>query len=125
MKAAEIVSSDMYRTNCTLRFPRIERIREDKAWHQCTTLAELKTLRSKASGKLFSRHLDMDEREPQKKKRKVPAKTKKALGVVDHFKHQDLSAVQKETDMFQDVEFCIINGTEQHSKAELERGVAR
>lgn len=126
VKAAEIVSSDMYKTNCTLRFPRIEKIREDKEWHQCMTLAELDQFRSKASGKLASRHLrfDQDGAEPQKKKRKVPVKPKKAVGVVDHFRPQDLSGVQKETDMFEDVEFCIINGIEEHPKAELERGVA-
>lgn len=125
VKAAEIVSSDMYKTSCTLRFPRIEKIREDKEWHQCMTLAELDQFRSKASGKLASRHLRIDDDgEPQKKKRKVPAKPKKVVGVIDHFKPQDLSGVTKETDMFEDVEFCIINGTEAHPKAELERGVA-
>ncbi|XP_069022381.1 DNA ligase 4 [Embiotoca jacksoni] len=125
VKATEIVGSDMYKTNCTLRFPRIEKIREDKEWHQCTTLAELDQFRSKASGKLASRHLCIDADEPQKKKRKLPAKNKKAFGVVDHFKPQDLSGVTKETDMFEDVEFCILNGTEDHPKSELEKGVAR
>ncbi|KAM4537951.1 DNA ligase 4 [Fundulus diaphanus] len=125
VKAAEIVGSDMYKTNCTLRFPRIERIREDKEWHQCMTLAELDGFRSKASGKLASRHLHIDSDEPQKKKRKLPVKAKKVAGIIDHFKQQDLSGVSKETDMFEDVEFCILNGTEDHPKSELEKGVAR
>ncbi|KAL6115478.1 lig4 [Pungitius sinensis] len=125
VRAAEIVGSDMYKTNCTLRFPRIEKIRDDKEWHQCMTLAELDQFRGKASGKLASRHLCIDGDEPQKKKRKLPAKPKKAVGIIDHFKPQDLSGVTKETDMFEDVEFCILNGTEDHPKAELEKGVAR
>ncbi|XP_049919490.1 DNA ligase 4 isoform X2 [Epinephelus moara] len=125
VRAAEIVSSDMYKTNCTLRFPRIEKIRDDKEWHQCMTLAELDQFRSKASGKLASRHLRIDGDEPQKKKRKLPVKPKKVVGIIDHFKPQDLSGVTKETDMFEDVEFCILNGTEDHPKAELEKGVAR
>uniref|UniRef100_A0A3B4WJH2 DNA ligase n=1 Tax=Seriola lalandi dorsalis TaxID=1841481 RepID=A0A3B4WJH2_SERLL len=125
VKAAEIVGSDMYKTNCTLRFPRIEKIRDDKEWHQCMTLAELDQFRSKASGKLASRHLHINDNEPQKKKRKVAAKPKKVVGLIDHFKPQDLSGVTKETDMFEDVEFCILNGTEDHPKAELEKGVAR
>uniref|UniRef100_A0AAV2L6Q5 DNA ligase n=1 Tax=Knipowitschia caucasica TaxID=637954 RepID=A0AAV2L6Q5_KNICA len=125
VKAAEIVSSDVYRTGCTLRFPRIERIRNDKAWHQCMTLAELDGFRSRASGKLASRHLNMEDGEaPQKKKRKVPLKLKKVVGVVEHCRGADLSAVQQQTDMFQDVEICVINGTKEHPKAELERGVA-
>ncbi|XP_051558436.1 DNA ligase 4 [Myxocyprinus asiaticus] len=125
VKAAEIVSSDMYRTNCTLRFPRIERIKEDKEWHHCMTLTELSQFRSKASGKLASRHLLIQDEQPEKKKRKLVAKPKKTIGVIDHFKSQDLSAVTKEIDMFEDVEFCVINGNDNHSKAELEKGIAR
>eukprot|EP00066_Takifugu_rubripes_P003714 XP_003966508.1 PREDICTED: DNA ligase 4 [Takifugu rubripes] len=124
VKAAEIVGSDMYKTDCTLRFPRIEKIREDKEWHECMTLAELDQFRSKASGKLASRHLHIDD-DPQKKKRRVPVKPKKVVGTLEHFKAQDLSGVKKETDMFEDVEFCILNGTEDHPKSELEKGVAR
>ncbi|XP_061641714.1 DNA ligase 4 [Phyllopteryx taeniolatus] len=126
VKAAEIVGSDMYKTNCTLRFPRIEKIRDDKEWHQCITLAELEQFRSKASGKLASRHLHIDAaNEPQKKRQKLPAKSKKVVRIIEHSKPQDLSGVTKETDMFEDVEFCILNGTEDHPKAELEKGVAK
>ncbi|XP_062302935.1 DNA ligase 4 [Osmerus eperlanus] len=125
VKAAEIVGSDMYKTNCTLRFPRIEKIREDKEWHQCMTLAELDQFRGKASGKLASRHLRLSADEPQRKKRKPAAKPKKTIGVIDHFKSTDLSDVTKETDMFEDVEFCVMSGSAEHPKAELEKGVAR
>ncbi|XP_017292785.1 DNA ligase 4 isoform X2 [Kryptolebias marmoratus] len=125
VKAAEIVGSDMYKANCTLRFPRIERIRDDKEWHQCMTLAELEQFRGRASGKLASRHVRVNGDEPQGKKRKLPAKPKKVIGIVDHFKPQDLSGVSKETDMFEDVEFCVLNGTADHPKSELEKGVAR
>ncbi|XP_029306842.1 DNA ligase 4 isoform X2 [Cottoperca gobio] len=125
VRAAEVVGSDMYKTNCTLRFPRIEKIRDDKEWHQCMTLAELDQLRGKASGKLASRHLHIDGNEAQKKKRKLTIKPRKVVGIIDHFKPQDLSGVTKETDMFEDVEFCILNGTEEQPKAELEKGVAR
>lgn len=125
VKAAEIVSSEMYKTNCTLRFPRIERIREDKEWHQCMNLTELSQYRSKASGKLASRHLHIQEDQPEKKKRKVVAKPKKTIGIIDHFRSQDLSAIAKETDMFEGVEFCVINGNDERSKAELEKDVAR
>ncbi|XP_019712986.1 DNA ligase 4 [Hippocampus comes] len=124
VKAAEIVGSDMYKTNCTLRFPRIEKIRDDKEWHQCITLAELEQFRGKASGKLASRHLCIDAAdEPRRKRPKLPARSKKALS--DLYKPQDLSGVAKETDIFEDVEFCILNGTADHPKAELEKAVAR
>uniref|UniRef100_A0A1A8NYI9 DNA ligase n=1 Tax=Nothobranchius rachovii TaxID=451742 RepID=A0A1A8NYI9_9TELE len=114
VKAAEIVASDVYKTNCTLRFPRIEKIRDDKEWHQCMTLAELDQFRSKASGKLASRHLNIDNDEPQKKEEEAASQNQ-----------EDLTGVSKETDMFEDVEFCILNGSEDHPKSELEKGVAR
>ncbi|XP_051915152.1 DNA ligase 4 [Hippocampus zosterae] len=124
VKAAEIVASDVYKTNCTLRFPRIEKIRHDKEWHQCITLDELERLRGKASGKLASRHLCIGAAaDPPRKRPKRPAGSKKALGEL--FKPQDLSGVTKETDIFEDVEFCILNGTDDHPKAELEKAVAR
>ena len=132
VKAAEIVGSDMYKTNCTLRFPRIERIRDDKEWHQCMTLSELDRFRHRASGKLASRHLQLDgddDGEPGKKKKRkaaaAAAKPRRVVGLIDHFKPQDLSAVTRETDMFEEVEFCVLNGSEEDPKAELEKGVAR
>ncbi|KAK0144697.1 DNA ligase 4 [Merluccius polli] len=132
VKAAEIVGSDMYKTNCTLRFPRIERIREDKEWHQCMTLSELDCFQHRASGKLASRHLTIDgdddgDGQPEKKKKRkaAAAKPKKVAGLVDHFRPQDLSGVVRETDMFEDVEFCILNGSAENPKAELEKAVAR
>uniref|UniRef100_A0A8C3SL56 DNA ligase n=1 Tax=Chelydra serpentina TaxID=8475 RepID=A0A8C3SL56_CHESE len=124
IKAAEIVTSDMYKTDCTLRFPRIEKIREDKEWHECLTLDFLEQLRGKASGKLASRHLDMGDDEPQEKKRKTVPKVKKIIGIMDHFKAPDLSNVNKISNIFEDVEFCVMTGTENHSKSELESKIA-
>jgi len=45
IKAAEIVASDQYKTGYTLRFPRVEKIRDDKPWYDCMTVAELDDLR--------------------------------------------------------------------------------
>ncbi|XP_042327134.1 DNA ligase 4 isoform X2 [Sceloporus undulatus] len=124
IKAAEIVNSDMYKTDCTLRFPRIEKIREDKEWHKCMTLDLLEQLRSKASGKLATKHLDIGNNEPQEKKRKTIPKVKKKIGLMDHFKAPDLSSVNKVSSMFEDVEFCVMSGTDGYSKYELESKIA-
>ncbi len=63
VKAAEIVSSEMYRAGCTLRFPRVEKIRSesDKPWHSCMTVTEMESLRREGEGKLANRHLELDE----------------------------------------------------------------
>ncbi|KFQ18702.1 PREDICTED: DNA ligase 4 [Merops nubicus] len=125
VKAAEIVASDMYKTDCTLRFPRIERIREDKEWHECMTSDLLEDLRRKAEGKLASKHLHMDENEePREKKRRTVPKVKKIIGIAEQFKAPDLSSVNKVSNMFEDVEFCVMTGTRNYSKAELESRIA-
>ncbi|XP_020670483.3 DNA ligase 4 isoform X1 [Pogona vitticeps] len=120
IKAAEIVNSDMYKTDCTLRFPRIERIREDKEWHECMTLNLLEQLRGKASGKLATKHLDIDIDKPQEKKRKTVSKVKKKIGLIDHFKAPDLANIYKISNMFEDIEFCVMTGAENYTKCELE-----
>ncbi|KAG8430044.1 hypothetical protein GDO86_018598 [Hymenochirus boettgeri] len=123
IKAAEIVASDMYKTGCTLRFPRIEKIREEKEWYECMTLNDIEHYREKASGKLASKHLHIDE-EPHQKKRKTVAKVKKVIGIVSHLKAPDLSNIHQESTMFEEVEFCVMSGTEEHSKADLENKIA-
>ncbi|XP_077775144.1 DNA ligase 4 isoform X2 [Podarcis muralis] len=124
IKAAEIVSSDMYKTDYTLRFPRIERIREDKEWHDCMTLDILEQLRGKACGKLATKHFDIDNDEPQGKKRKTVPKIKKKIGLIDHFKAPDLSNVNQISSIFEDVEFCVMTGTQNYSKYQLESKIA-
>ncbi|KAJ7344499.1 hypothetical protein JRQ81_000449 [Phrynocephalus forsythii] len=120
VKAAEIVKSDMYKTDCTLRFPRIERIREDKEWYECMTLDLLEQLRGKASGKLATKHLDIDTDKPQEKKRKMVSKVKKKIGLIDHFKAPDLANINKVSCIFEDTEFCVMTGVENYTKGELE-----
>ncbi|XP_012878466.1 PREDICTED: DNA ligase 4 [Dipodomys ordii] len=125
VKAAEIVPSEMYKTDCTLRFPRIEKIREDKEWHECMTLDDLEQLRGKASGKLASKHLYVNENdEPREKKRKAAPKMKKVIGIIEHLKAPNLSNVSKVSNVFEDVEFCVMSGTDQHPKPELESRIA-
>ncbi|XP_048358612.1 DNA ligase 4 [Sphaerodactylus townsendi] len=124
VKAAEIISSDMYKTDCTLRFPRIEKIREDKKWSECMTLDLLEQLRGKASGKLATKHLDIGHNAPQGKKRKTMPKVKQFIGVMDTFKAPDLSNVSRLSSIFEDVEFCVMTGTENCPKNELESKIA-
>lgn len=45
MKAAEIIVSERFKVGYTLRFPRVEMIRDDKPWHQCMTTADIEDLR--------------------------------------------------------------------------------
>ncbi|XP_021570421.1 DNA ligase 4 isoform X2 [Carlito syrichta] len=125
VKAAEIVPSDMYKTGCTLRFPRIEKIRDDKEWHECMTLDDLEQLRGKASGKLVSKHLYLgDDEQPQGKRRRAAPKVKRVIGIIEHLKAPNLTNVSKVSNVFEDVEFCVMSGTNSHSKPDLESRIA-
>uniref|UniRef100_A0A8C2NZK1 DNA ligase n=1 Tax=Capra hircus TaxID=9925 RepID=A0A8C2NZK1_CAPHI len=125
VKATEIVPSDMYKTGCTLRFPRIEKIREDKEWYECTSLEDLEQLRGKACGKLASKHLYVSgDDEPQEKKRKAAPKMKKVIGIIEHLKAPNLSNVNRVSTVFEDVEFCVMSGTSNHPKPDLENRIA-
>lgn len=125
IKAAEIVPSDMYKTGTTLRFPRIEKIRDDKEWHECMTLGDLEELRGRASGKLATKHLHVgDDDEPREKRRKPVSKMKKTIGIIEHLKAPNLSNVSKVSNVFEDVEFCVMTGVEGYPKPDLENRIA-
>ncbi|CAO2611378.1 DNA ligase 4 [Lemmus lemmus] len=127
IKAAEIVPSDMYKTGTTLRFPRIEKIRDDKEWHECMTLGDLEELRGRAAGKLATKHLhvgDNGDDEPREKRRKPVSKVKKTIGIIEHWKAPNLSNVSKVSNVFEDVEFCVMTGVEGYPKPDLENRIA-
>ena len=44
----------------TLRFPRVERIREDRAWDSAMTLTEVKEMQDAAAGKLATRRCNFN-----------------------------------------------------------------
>jgi len=41
IKAAEIIDSDKFKTGFTLRFPRVEKFRDDKQWYECMTTKDV------------------------------------------------------------------------------------
>ncbi|XP_071791788.1 DNA ligase 4-like [Asterias amurensis] len=124
VKATEISSSSSYPTGCTLRFPRVEKVREDKEWHQCMTTEELDNLRQSSEGKLATRHAGMGvEDEVPSKKKKASSRIAKPVGVAARFMAADVSEVTKVSEMFADREFCIVNNPTSHSKADLEKKI--
>ena len=55
IKAAEIVSSELYSAGFTLRFPRVINVRDDKSWSDCTSMQEVISLNNETGGKLAKR----------------------------------------------------------------------
>ncbi|CAL1282897.1 unnamed protein product [Larinioides sclopetarius] len=106
VKASEINRSKSFATNCTLRFPRVEKIRYDKPWHDCMTTIELDDLRNLAQGRLATKRSVASEEELSPKKQKVPKE--KIATVAPHFRPTDTSSIQKVSELFKDKEICVI-----------------
>eukprot|EP00731_Ephydatia_muelleri_P033439 Em0029g45a len=125
IRAAEIVVSDRYKCGCTLRFPRLEKVRTDKEWYDCMTVDELEQLKSMGSGRLAYQHMDGSEDQPATKRRKTTSsRIEKPRGVASQFKQTDVSDVEKVSKMFEGKELCVINGPPGTSKEDLERKIA-
>lgn len=125
VKAAEIINSGRFKTGCTLRFPRVEKVRSDKNWNECLTLKELEELRKETQGKLVSRHMDEDEDSTSPKKRRLTNRAETSRSVAPQFRPTDVSDVAMVSDSFKGKEVCIISGPDSHSKSSLEKIVTK
>lgn len=122
IKAAEISNSDKYKCGCTMRFPRLEKFRDDKMWYDCMTYDELVELKQIADGKLTYKLTNASAIEPAKKKRKVVA-IEKPRTVARHFKAADIGDVKEISTLFSNMELCVVNGPSDQPKQELERKI--
>ncbi|OUM65359.1 hypothetical protein PIROE2DRAFT_7658 [Piromyces sp. E2] len=130
LKATEIVPSVSYSAGVTLRFPRFEKIREDKTYKDCLTLKELVQLQNLSSGRLQTKSLDHTNTESfslegmtSKKKRRITAKSE--ISILHSFVGADTSNIDKKDSLFNNFEFCVmpgINNEKQHdlTKQKLE-----
>ncbi|CAF1107169.1 unnamed protein product [Rotaria magnacalcarata] len=133
VKATEFMASDKYKCGFTLRFPRLEKFREDKAWYECVTYQELIDLRERNAGKLASRFMEHeanddfdvnDQGQPTKTlttKSKTISRQQAKPTVDSRFRGIDQQAVKQTGHFFANLEFCIMEGNEKHAKAELEK----
>jgi len=126
IKAAEIVASDKYKSGCTLRFPRVEKVRDDKDWFDCMTVDELEQLKMMASGRLTHQHMDddMDLMPAAKRRKGASTRVERPRGVASQFRQTDVSDVQEVSKMLEGKQFCVINGPRGLSKEEMERKIA-
>lgn len=127
VKAAEITQSDRFKTGCSLRFPRVEKIRYDKSWKQCLTFTELENLRKEKSGRLANRHCISKQNDEEynisPKKQKITMTSSKPT-VAPYFQPADISQIKMKSKIFEGIEFCIINGPSSYPKHSLEKMVA-
>lgn len=133
VKATEFMASDKYKCGFTLRFPRLEKFREDKSWFECVTYQELIDLRERNAGKLASRFIEHDENDDldfNETNEKTITMTKKlqtksrqqAKPTVDsRFRGIDQQSVKQTGHFLANHEFCVMEGNNQYSKIDLEK----
>jgi len=125
IKAAEITQTEKYKCGCTLRFPRVESIRDDKQWFECMDLDELKNLREVSGGHLANTNIMEDADGQPLRKRKRVTKVEEERKIAEHLKGADVTSVEEESKLFEDHEFCIMSGSSNLSKHELEKRVTK
>ncbi|KAI3965743.1 hypothetical protein MKX01_010700 [Papaver californicum] len=108
----------LMRICCTysLRFPRIDRVRYDKPWHECLDLQSFVDLVNSSNGN--TRGADYGGSQYNKPKRAKPSSKgdKKNVSVVpSHFLRTDVSGVTEETLVFENMMFYFINVPPTHS----------
>lgn len=135
IKAAQVVPTDKFRTPVTLRFPRVTKLRTDKSWREATTLEEVMQLREQFQGHYGKRPLsgligdgrgaakrprrgDGDASEGREVRRIGPGM--RSYSVHPLYRDTDTSSVEQISTIFEGLEFCVMNGTKEHDKPELE-----
>ena len=77
-----------------MRFPRLEKIRDDKSWSDCLDINELEKLRTMAQGKLSYQHTTASS-EPAPKKRRTVTRVERPVTIAKHFATADVSLVKE------------------------------
>eukprot|EP00697_Spironema_sp_BW2_P013154 gnl/Spiro4/3110_TR1510_c0_g1_i1.p1 gnl/Spiro4/3110_TR1510_c0_g1~~gnl/Spiro4/3110_TR1510_c0_g1_i1.p1 ORF type:complete len:957 (-),score=239.75 gnl/Spiro4/3110_TR1510_c0_g1_i1:47-2917(-) len=137
VQAAEIVPSDKYHAGFTLRFPRTDRIRHDKSWHECLTEEGLQTLIHQglvgtARGTKRTA-ADAGGTLPGSKKRRKAADSVPGVSlqrgkakVSERFRDTDTSEVVVESRIFKKLEFCVLSAEEPRiKKNDLEKLIVK
>ncbi|KAH7544705.1 hypothetical protein FEM48_Zijuj01G0014600 [Ziziphus jujuba var. spinosa] len=104
------IRSEVFAAPYSLRFPRIDRVRYDKPWHECLDVQSFIELVHSSNG-TTQRGTDYGGLQDNKlKRRKSSTKDEKRnlLAVPSHFVHTDISGIKEDTLIFSNMMFCIL-----------------
>ena len=119
IKAGQVVVAEKYGIGYTLRFPRVQQIRFDKAWHESATAEEFLAHVRQTDGRYGHKsvkHLFAGSGEPASGKRKRASATPAAAllsrqkMLLPSVAAADTSHVKKLADVFTGSEFCVLSG---------------
>ncbi|CAB4409290.1 ATP-dependent DNA ligase [Rhizophagus irregularis] len=126
VKAAEIVAGNQFASNYTLRFPRFEKIREDKDWESAMNYEEMMNLRRQASGRLQSRKVTEDDlvttaRAVKRKGKTAAPRRVKKYTMLETFT-SNIGPVEEKSMIFKDMKFHImLTKYKEYTKSDFER----
>lgn len=133
--AADIVDTDKFKVNKTLRFPRMKRRRDDKNWLTCDTIDRLDELvAANRAGRYRNRQDSLDSfaftssQEERERERNIGSRRRHIPSVLNTYALADTSRVQLESQLFAGWEFCVFSGDDKNSlydKQSIETEIAR
>ena len=118
VKGASVTQTDKFATGFTLRFPRLQRIREDRDWKTALSFQDFLNLRDKVE-QLKSDKMKVDD----SRKKRRSTKKRKTIAVLGGEKVQNAYAGPS-TECFEGLNFFIMGGStkpQKKSKQELEQ----
>ncbi|KAK4396711.1 DNA ligase 4, partial [Sesamum angolense] len=118
------IRSEVFAAPYSLRFPRIDRVRYDKPWHECLDVQSFVELVHSSNG-TTQRMMDYAVMQEDKPKRAKSSRGgKKNVSVVpSHFLQTDVSEVKGETSIFSNMIFYFVNVPSSHSLDSLHKMV--
>ncbi|KAL1555222.1 DNA ligase (ATP) [Salvia divinorum] len=116
------VRSEVFAAPYSLRFPRIDRVRYDKPWHECLDVQSFVALVHSSNGTMQRATDDAVIPENNPRRKKLSRGTKKNVSVVpSHFIQTDVSGVKGETSIFSNMIFYFVNVPILHSLDSLHK----
>ncbi|KAG8376397.1 hypothetical protein BUALT_Bualt09G0059200 [Buddleja alternifolia] len=118
------IRSEVFAAPYSLRFPRIDRVRYDKPWHECLDVQSFVELVHSSNGTTQRATDSAVVQEDKPKRTKLSRGVKKNVSVVpSHFIKTDVSQVKGETSIFSNVIFHFVNVPSTHSLDSLHKMV--
>jgi len=127
--ASQIVVSEKFTANYTLRFPRTQRIRYDKSYKDAMDLATFLDLARSREGHLARPISDASDMAGSKRKRKAKqgggAASSRARTLLPSAAAASLGGIAVVGRAFAGIELCVYTGDAQYSKQQLEQLIKR
>ncbi|KAI3801600.1 hypothetical protein L1987_29709 [Smallanthus sonchifolius] len=120
------IRSEVFAAPYSLRFPRIDKVRDDKPWHECLDVESFVELvhSSNHTTQWGENHENQHENKPKRSKSSRTADKKSGSLVPSHFLQTDVSHIKGETLIFSNMMFYFANVPSTHSLDSLHRMVA-